>query len=123
MEIKLNTEIERAMSDAINIAEHSHHEYLTPEHLLLSMLRTTSLSQSMEPYGNVKQLEKELKTYVRNLEKVENEDDLLPDFSAQMHSVILYVTHVCEEDGIQHINIFCIIPAVATTADKILRQD
>ena len=44
MEIKLNTEIERAMSDAINIAEHSHHEYLTPEHLLLSMLRTTSLS-------------------------------------------------------------------------------
>ena len=118
MEIKLNTEIERAMSDAINIAEHSHHEYLTPEHLLLSMLRTTSLSQSMEPYGNVKQLEKELRTYVRNLEKVENEDDLLPDFSAQMHSVILYVTHVCEEDGIQHINIPLVLRGILRLEDS-----
>ena len=118
MEIKLNTEIERAMSDAINIAEHSHHEYLTPEHLLLSMLRTTSLSQSMEPYGNVKQLEKELRTYVRNLEKVENEEDLLPDFSAQMHSVILYVTHVCEEDGIQHINIPLVLRGILRLEDS-----
>ena len=118
MEIKLNTEIERAMSDAINIAEHSHHEYLTPEHLLLSMLRTTSLSQSMEPYGNVKQLEKELRTYVRNLEKVENEEDLMPDFSAQMHSVILYVTHVCEEDGIQHINIPLVLRGMLRLEDS-----
>ena len=42
MEIKLNTEIERAMSDAMNIAEQSHHEYITPEHLLLSMLRRST---------------------------------------------------------------------------------
>ena len=118
MEIKLNTEIERAMSDAMNIAEQSHHEYITPEHLLLSMLRTTSLAQCIEPYGNAKQLEKELKTFVRNIEKVENENSLMPDFSAQMHTVILYVTHVCERDGIQDINIPLILRGILNLEDS-----
>ncbi|MBO4786444.1 MAG: AAA family ATPase, partial [Prevotella sp.] len=118
MEIKLNTEIEIALNEAINIAKRCHHEYLTPEHLLLSMLRTTILPQEIAPYGDEKLLEKELWSFVDNMEKTEGESDAIPEFSSQMNKVLVYATRIYQEDDRQDVDIPMMLRGILQLEDS-----
>ena len=118
MEIRLNNDIQRAMSDAMSIAEHNRHEYLTPEHLLLSMLRITSLAVIMKNYGDVKQLETDLTTFVESLEKTQNENQIMPELSAQMDSVIIYVTRICNQEGVENITLPMVLRGILRLDDS-----
>jgi ATP-dependent Clp protease ATP-binding subunit ClpA len=66
--ITLKKEIEKALDNAATLAKQKNHQFLTPEHLLMSLLELENFSDAIkEANGDIEKIKKELNDY---LEKV-----------------------------------------------------
>ena len=75
-----NPEIEFIVDQAVKIAKEKSHEYVTTEHLLLSLIRHTPFKKTLDRFGaDVTQLDQELDVYLNNIKGlVKNDPDLQP---------------------------------------------
>lgn len=89
----LNQEVEIALNQSIHLAQQSQHEYVSLEHLLLSLLNLApmgELCQTLQVDKN--QLQKDLKTFIdKNIPKVNHTPQqpvAKPEFTIAVHRVL-----------------------------------
>jgi ATP-dependent Clp protease ATP-binding subunit ClpA len=67
-------EIEHIVDQAVKIAQQKQHEYVTTEHLLLSMIRFAPFRKTMSNYGvEIEQLDSEVDAYLNSLTSLVND--------------------------------------------------
>ena len=68
-------EIEHIVDQAVKIAQQKKHEYVTTEHLLLSMIRFVPFRKTVDSFGvEVNQLDVELEAYIDSMISLVNDD-------------------------------------------------
>ena len=75
-----NPEIELVVDQAVKIAREKSHEYVTTEHLLLSLIRHAPFRKTLDRFGvEITQMDQEINAYLDNLKSlVKTDADLQP---------------------------------------------
>jgi len=70
-----NPEIEHIVEQAVKIAREKSHEYVTTEHVLLSLIRHAPFHKILDRFGvEVKQMDQEINSYLNGMKSIVKED-------------------------------------------------
>jgi ATP-dependent Clp protease ATP-binding subunit ClpA len=75
-----NKDLEKIFEQAVQLATTNHHEYVTLEHFLFSMLNNETFAKILEAFGtDVKQFREDIENYITNdLKEIVNEESSKP---------------------------------------------
>ena len=75
-----NKDLEKIFEQAVQLATTNHHEYVTLEHFLYSMLNNESFAKILEAFGtDVKQFREDIENYINNdMKEIVNEESSKP---------------------------------------------
>ena len=89
-EIKQTERAAKVLHLAMEYCQHDRHEFITPEHLLLAMLRDEHFAQELYVFANPNDLRDELLREMAEWEKVPEGQEHEPEASAQTGQVLNY---------------------------------
>ena len=87
-EIKQTKRVEQILRGATNWCDSYRHEFVMPEHLLLSMLECKQFNYALDNYCDVNNLTSELCAHLDEIEVVPDEFEYEPEPSQQMLEVV-----------------------------------
>jgi ATP-dependent clp protease len=89
IEIYYSPELNEAFHDSFEIAQNRHHEYVTPEHFILALLRQEGFSAAIKAFGpNAAALSEKIDSYLGGMETLPSDDRKHPETSMQFRQML-----------------------------------
>ena len=117
-EIKQTKRASKVLKFAMDYCRGDRHEFITPEHLLLAMMRDDSFVHVLADFARPDEMCDELFMQMVEWERMPEEDDYEPEASAQMGQVIDYACQQVLNSSAQTVDIPHLVTGILHLEDS-----